>query len=949
MAAQVKVTFKQDLTEPVKIRHYEGVVFTGDDCGNLVKVALFDGGVPYSGGGTVSATAVLADGTTFPLTQGSITGNMVSVPLEAGALAVSGLMGLYVKISGDSIICTVLNAIFTVQATDTGMVPAATVTTVNELVATIRDAQDSFPADLTNLLAAVAPTFSTSVAYSAGAYVWQGGKLYRFTAAHPAGTWTGTDAVDVALGNDVADLKSAINRDLYTENTYANQFVSGKWSVSNGNASTDAKVIKSLKYFPTNYAENAVAVDIKSGYEFSVLCWDGDTYMGSWTGSRFNKSSNKFWRERVYLANIGGSNYKFALNVRNIDTTQTIDASEANNVLFVLPVISGKLDKYQASAESGRVMQISDDGEIVPGVKIDDYLPSKIKIFELSEMSTGKYIQSVTVGTDWTTKLVSGSGVYLPSAIDVSKYIGDTITIAIGTNDSHTGVRQIGFCNGQNITSIAYKEADLEFVESGNYLETTIPISNTHMFFSLSTKSYLAVYVNSSGEIARLVSNDVAFVSANGNDNNSGIESSPFATVNHAIESGARMICVTGGTYEQRISLTNAKHGNISIVNATPTEKVVFIDPSSLITETETQVSGYTKVYSATISKSFSTGNKWIFQDGIPDATTEITAAKRMSEQRGLLYRCYDTKIEQAAADNLSDALSEIENSESYKWYIDGTTLYFSRPETVTANNPIRGSFNRTLFSGYSRKLSLHIVGIDVKYMAFNVRDTSNSRIVDCSVSNVFGEGGFKFDGSDGIEFIRCEASRVYSGSNGDGFNAHSLNTGDAFAHQTTAVLIDCWSHDNSDDGISLHERSEFTVIGGLFEQNMYGGGVTPANGSHCTCYNVYARDNGDGGFLYMNPTSAAEGGVGGQIKCIGCVSESNDINADAIKGGYKVMSAGNMAILISCKAINEPRGYYVADNDGAMLLIDCGAYNCTEIKGGKVANIIAQNTTLVS
>lgn len=209
MAAQVKVTFKQDLTEPVKIRHYEGVVFTGDDCGNLVKVALFDGGTPYSGGGTVSATAVLADGTTFPLTQGSITGNMVSVPLEAGALVVSGLMGLYVKISGDGIICTVLNAIFTVQATDTGMVPAAMVTTVNELVQEIKDAQDSFPADLTNLLAAVAPTFSTSTAYSAGAYVWQGGKLYRFTAAHPAGTWTGMDAAEVALGNDVADLKSA--------------------------------------------------------------------------------------------------------------------------------------------------------------------------------------------------------------------------------------------------------------------------------------------------------------------------------------------------------------------------------------------------------------------------------------------------------------------------------------------------------------------------------------------------------------------------------------------------------------------------------------------------------------------------------------------------------------------------------------------------------------------
>jgi len=256
MAAQDKVTFKQDLTEPVKIRHYEGVVFTGDDCGNLIKVALFDGGVPYSGGGTVSATAVLADGTTFPLTQGSITGNMVSVPLEAGALAVSGLMGLYVKISGDSIICTVLNAIFTVQVTDTGMVPAATVTTVAELVQEIKDAQDSFPADLTNLLAAVAPTFSTATAYSAGAYVWQGGKLYRFTAAHPAGTWTGTDAVAVALGDDVADLKSTLRE--RTDNLFPLEPLAAYgWTFHGNEVYGEINLLNGVKYLDDfAFAEN---------------------------------------------------------------------------------------------------------------------------------------------------------------------------------------------------------------------------------------------------------------------------------------------------------------------------------------------------------------------------------------------------------------------------------------------------------------------------------------------------------------------------------------------------------------------------------------------------------------------------------------------------------------------------------------------------------------------
>lgn len=58
--------------------------------------------------------------------------------------------------------------------------------------------------------AAIAPTFSASTAYAAGAYVWYNGNLYRFTAAHAAGAWTGTDAAQVALAGDVADLKSAL-------------------------------------------------------------------------------------------------------------------------------------------------------------------------------------------------------------------------------------------------------------------------------------------------------------------------------------------------------------------------------------------------------------------------------------------------------------------------------------------------------------------------------------------------------------------------------------------------------------------------------------------------------------------------------------------------------------------------------------------------------------------
>ena len=62
--------------------------------------------------------------------------------------------------------------------------------------------------------AMLASPFSSGTNYNKGQYVIVtnngDAKLYRFTAYHAAGSWIGTDAVEVKLGNDVETLKSAI-------------------------------------------------------------------------------------------------------------------------------------------------------------------------------------------------------------------------------------------------------------------------------------------------------------------------------------------------------------------------------------------------------------------------------------------------------------------------------------------------------------------------------------------------------------------------------------------------------------------------------------------------------------------------------------------------------------------------------------------------------------------
>lgn len=54
--------------------------------------------------------------------------------------------------------------------------------------------------------AAEAEDFSAAKNYSAGRYCIYNGDLYRFTADHSAGAWSGSDATQVLLADDLAEM-----------------------------------------------------------------------------------------------------------------------------------------------------------------------------------------------------------------------------------------------------------------------------------------------------------------------------------------------------------------------------------------------------------------------------------------------------------------------------------------------------------------------------------------------------------------------------------------------------------------------------------------------------------------------------------------------------------------------------------------------------------------------
>jgi acetyl esterase/lipase len=215
--AQFQRHFVQELTKPLIVRQCGDLGFTGDNLSDVISVDLYTDGEPYSGGGDCAGACICPDGSTVALT-GSVSGKTASVTLTEDCFAIPGQIGIAIRVTSGTTKTTVLKAIYNVEqfATNNPVDPGSRIALdVGDLINRIDAAVESIPASADQLKAAMAPNFSSTTAYPAGAYVWNNGTLYRFTTDHAAGSWTGTpptDAIAVALGNDADVLKSAFNQ-----------------------------------------------------------------------------------------------------------------------------------------------------------------------------------------------------------------------------------------------------------------------------------------------------------------------------------------------------------------------------------------------------------------------------------------------------------------------------------------------------------------------------------------------------------------------------------------------------------------------------------------------------------------------------------------------------------------------------------------------------------------
>ena len=432
----------------------------------------------------------------------------------------------------------------------------------------------------------------------------------------------------------------------------------------------------------------------------------------------------------------------------------------------------------------------------------------------------------------------------------------------------------------------------------------------------------------------------VVYVDAvNGNDTN------PGTTERAALATFAAAFAKTG--VDTTIVLIGDTTERLNIKSKSNQRSVRLIGKRGLVNriicgtkiDTGTLVAGTTNVYQTPLS-SFSTATQFqLFQHEVFDESTLIPDDERHPLQRGKTYRCDSTKITRVTS------LDAVKTSEGYTFFYDtdAQILYVKIKEgTTLAANPVYIPGGSGI-SGNDGSVAFEMVNIECWYGSISLRLCHGGRAIDCAAKYALGGGAWSWDAAIGLELIRCEAARAFSGSGtGDGFNAHSTTTDPALAKHTVATMIDCWSHDNNDDGYSDHERCETTIIGGLFEYNVKAG-LTPAYGCHDTIYNAYCRKQVNNGIALVGSATEAEGGRGSQIFVIGCICENNRNNYYV--SGDASGTNKNFGKFVNCVSLNGTEYGYLCGANARIELNNCTDSGSPTAKRG---NVIVNNAALV-
>ena len=273
--AQNETWLNHDFMQAVKVQYLDGNVFTQDNAGNLIGVHLTRDGVDYSGGGSVAANVIRADGATIAV-SGAISGANATVVLPQSAYAIPGVLSIVIKLTVNGEITTIGAVVANVyqSSTDTTVDPGTIIPSIETLIAAIEAAIATIPADYSDLWACLAPVFSSSTSYEAGRYVTYDGNLYKFLRDH-SGAWDADDVSTTTLGtaiyqetqNRTTAITNAINTEVSNRNSAINSAIAQEVTDRN------AAIASAISQSETDVYDRFVNDAVQNGLSFTAS-WD---------------------------------------------------------------------------------------------------------------------------------------------------------------------------------------------------------------------------------------------------------------------------------------------------------------------------------------------------------------------------------------------------------------------------------------------------------------------------------------------------------------------------------------------------------------------------------------------------------------------------------------------------------------------------------------------------
>lgn len=344
------------------------------------------------------------------------------------------------------------------------------------------------------------------------------------------------------------------------------------------------------------------------------------------------------------------------------------------------------------------------------------------------------------------------------------------------------------------------------------------------------------------------------FISPVGDDSNSGLTAStPKKTVKACVNAGATRISAKRGVYNEFIQLWNVGELEIFPTDNDLTysvgeerEPIVFdtsdsVEVSSLVTYNSIKRVAYSNAANTQFDKVFTKKSQPpIVGDGY---------GSRYNSTIWLL-----SNDEKTVCIKLKPVLTvaECETETNTFTYVDGY-IYINADMSGVEKIIVPTNWETGIYINGADRLVLKEV--EVRFSGTYNIDIRNCAYFDfykCSCKYTSYGSGFHPFNSNGI-MTACYATKNFDGYGISGYG-----------HTT---YVDCVSEFNFDDGMSHHDGTSGTVIGGRYEGNGKGGN-TPAYGAKVNIYGgIYKNNVGFGiGYLWASGLSPASGLVQGAV-----------------------------------------------------------------------------------